>query len=256
MGRKLRWLAFALCASNLPGQTVSTEILGLVTDATGAVIPSAAIKVTRLATGDVRTATTNETGNYVFPLLEIGEYQVTCSASGFKSEVVRNVIVELQLNGRNFSQLATLMPGVTFGTSRIGTSGQGGTPIPGQTVQIAANGQRDIQQRITLDGVVATEPRINTMSFTPSIEAIEEFKVQSAVYSAEFGVNSGAQVSVAIKSGTNSLHGALFEFVRNDRFDARGFFLPPNQPKNKLRRNQYGAVVSGPVKRDRTFWLF
>src|SRR5215470_16894499 len=106
-----------------------------------------------------------------------------------------------------------------------------------------------------MDGVVATEPRINTMSFTPSIEAIEEFKVQSAVYSAEYGVNSGAQINVAIKSGTNSLHGTLFEFVRNDRFDARGFFLPPNLAKNKLRRNQYGGVGSGPIRKDRTFWL-
>ena len=296
-------LVFSALPSSLLGQTVSTEILGLVTDATGAVIPSAAIKVTRRATGDVRTTTTNETGNYVFPLLEIGEYEVTCSAAGFKTEVARNITVELQqkvridfrlqigeqvetvevhaaspllrtddatlgsviesrrvvdlpLNGRNFAQLATLMPGVIYGTSRIGTSGQGGTPIPGQTVQISANGQRDIQQRITIDGVVATEPRINTMSFTPSIEAIEEFKVQSAVYSAEYGVNSGAQVNVAIKSGTNSFHGALFEFLRNDKFDARGFFLPPDQPKNKLRRNQYGVVGSGPIRKDRTFWLF
>src|SRR5260370_14173302 len=249
MARKIRWpalFALGLLPVSLPGQTVSTEILGLVTDSTGAVIPSATIKVLRPATGDLRTATTNETGNYVFPLLEIGEYQVTCAAAGFKTEVVRNVIVALQqkvridfhlqvgeqsetvevrattpllrtedatlgsvieskrvvelpLNGRNFSQLATLMPGVTFGTSRIGTSGQGGTPIPGQTVQIAANGQRDIQQRITLDGVAATEPRINTMSFTPSIEAIDELKVQSALYSPQYGMNSGAQVSVAIK---------------------------------------------------------
>ena len=80
--------------------------------------------------------------------------------------------------------------------------------------------------------------------------------MQSAVYSAEYGMNSGAQVNVAIKSGTNQLHGAVFEFVRNDKFDARGFFLPADQPKNTLRRNQYGTVVSGPVIKDRTFWLF
>lgn len=287
----------------LLGQTVSTEILGLVTDPTGAVIPGATITARRAATGDVRTTTANDTGNYVFPLLDIGEWEVTCAAAGFKTEVRRGIVLQLQqkaridfqmqvgdqvetveirggltllrtedatlgsviearrvvelpLNGRNFAQLATLMPGVTLGTSRIGTSGQGGTPIPGQTVQIASNGQRDIQQHITMDGVVATEPRINTMSFTPSIEAIEEFKVQSAVYSAEYGFNSGAQVNVAIKSGTNSLHGTLFEFVRNDKFDARGFFLPPEQPKNTLRRNQYGVVVSGPLLHDKTFWLF
>ncbi|MGH9657706.1 MAG: carboxypeptidase-like regulatory domain-containing protein, partial [Bryobacteraceae bacterium] len=235
------FLAFCL---TLTGQTVSTEILGLVTDPSGAVIPGAVVTVRRPATGDVRTATTNETGNYTFPLLDIGEYEVTCSAPGFKTEVRRSVVLQLQqkaridflmqvgeqaemveirgappllrtedatlgsvieskrvvelpLNGRHFGQLATLMPGVTFGVSRIGVDGQGGTPIPGQTVQIAANGQRDIQQHVTMDGVVATEPRINTMSFTPSIEAIEEFKVQSAVYSAEYGMNSGAQVNVA-----------------------------------------------------------
>jgi len=178
--------ALALCVI-LCAQTVSTEILGLVSDATGAVIPGAVVKVRRLATGDVRSATTNETGNYIFPLLEIGEYEVTCSALGFKTEVRRGVVLQLQekaridfqmqlgeqvemveirgaapllrtedatlgsvidsrrvvelpLNGRHFGQLATLMPGVTFGVSRIGVDGQGGTPIPGQTVQIAANG--------------------------------------------------------------------------------------------------------------------
>jgi hypothetical protein len=266
-------------------------------------MPGAVVTARRIATGDVRTAVTNETGNYIFPLLDIGEYEVTCKAKGFKTEVRQGVelrlqekarldfqmqvgdqvetieirgappllktedatlgqviesrrVVELPLNGRHFGQLATLMPGVTFGVSRIGVDGQGGTPIPGQTVQIAANGQRDIQQHITMDGVVATEPRINTMSFTPSIEAIEEFKVQSAVYSAEYGMNSGAQVNVAIKSGTNQLHGTVFEFVRNDIFDASGYYRAPNQPKNKLRRNQYGTVVSGPLIRDRTFWLF
>jgi hypothetical protein len=289
--------------AGLPAQTVSTEILGLVADSSGAVIAGATVTVRRSATGDVRSATTNDTGNYIFPLLDIGEYEVTCKATGFKAEIRRNIVlrlqekarldfqlqvgdqtetievtsappmlktedatlgqvieskrvVELPLNGRNFAQLATLMPGVTMGVSRIGVDGQGGTPIPGQTVQIASNGQRDIQQHITMDGVVATEPRINTMSFTPSIEAIEEFKVQSAVYSAEYGMNSGAQVNVAIKSGTNQLHGTLFEFVRNDMFDASGYFRAPNQPKNKLRRNQYGTVLSGPIRRDKTFWLF
>src|SRR6516164_1750124 len=280
-------LACVVFSGTLIAQTVSTEILGLVTDPTGAVIPAAVIKITRVATGDVRSTRTNESGNYIFPLLEIGEYEVTCSAPGFKTDVVHSITIELQqqarldfhlqvgeraevlevtatnpllrtedaslgsvieskrvvelpLNGRNFSQLATLMPGVIFGTSRIGVNQQGGVPIPGQTVQIAAEGQRDIQQRATIDGVVTTEPRINTMTYLPSIEAIEEFKVQSAVYSAEYGVNSGAQINVAIKSGTNSLHGALFEFLRNDTFDARGFFLPPTLAKNKLRRNQFG----------------
>ena len=93
----------AVCAFfslGLSAQTVSTEILGLVTDSTGAVIPSATIKIKRQATGDVRTATTNESGSYIFPLIEIGQYEVSCSATGFKTEVVRNVTVELQQQAR------------------------------------------------------------------------------------------------------------------------------------------------------------
>jgi hypothetical protein len=296
------FLVAACFSAVLAGQTVSTQILGLVTDPTGSVVPRATITAKRVATGDIRTTQSNDTGNYVFPLLEIGEYEVTCAAAGFKTEVRRGLILELQqklridfalqvgqqvetvevtgqtpllrtedatlgavvesrrivdlaLNGRNFAQLALLAPGVTFGYSRMGLNGAGGGPIPGQVIAISANGQRDINQHITLDGVIATEPRVNTMTFTPSIEAIEEFKIQSAVYSAEFGMNSGAQISVAIKSGTNTFHATAFEFVRNDKFDARGFFLPVNQPKNKLRRNEFGGVASGPIIKDRTFWL-
>ena len=90
----------AVIALGLVAQTVSTEILGLVTDSSGAVIPAATVKITRLATGDVRTTATNGSGNYVFPVLEIGEYEVTCSASGFKTEVVRSVTIELQQQAR------------------------------------------------------------------------------------------------------------------------------------------------------------
>src|SRR5260370_1902326 len=86
----------AVIALGLVAQTVSTEILGLVTDSSGAVIPAATVKITRLATGDVRTTTTNGSGNYVFPVLEIGEYDVTSSASGFKTQVFLNSTIQLQ----------------------------------------------------------------------------------------------------------------------------------------------------------------
>jgi hypothetical protein len=301
---RLLLITFLACSAAW-AQTASTQILGLVTDSTGAIVPGAAVTAKRIATGDVRTTTTNETGNYIFPLVESGEYEVTCAAPGFKTEVRRNVvlelnqkgridfqmqvgqqaemievtssapllktedatlgsvvdskkIIELPLNGRNFAQAATLMPGVVYGSARMGVDGNqtiGTRAMPGQIVGISANGQRDANQNITLDGVSATDGFKSSMLFVPSIEAIEEFKIQSAVYSAEYGMNSGAQANVAIKSGTNRWHGTAFEFLRNDTFDARGFFLAPNQPKNKLRRNQFGGVFSGPIRKDKTFFL-
>ncbi len=300
-----RFLALAFVTLSLQAQTVSTQILGLVTDSTGAAIGAATITARRAETGDSRTTTSNETGNYIFPLLDSGTYEVTCAAPGFKTEVRRGVtlelqqkarldfqmqvgqqterveitsalpllktedatlgsviehrrIVELPLNGRNFAQAATLMPGVVYGSSRMGVDGGqtiGTRAMPGQIVGLSANGQRDLNQNITLDGVAAVDGFKSAMLFVPSIEAVEEFKIQSAVYSAEYGMNSGAQANVAVRSGTNQLHGALFEFLRNDTLDARGFFLAPGATKNKLRRNQFGGVLSGPLKRDRTFWL-
>jgi hypothetical protein len=294
-----------LVAAGASAQTVSTQILGLVTDSTGAVVPGATVTAKRLETGDVRTTQSNETGNYIFPLVDSGAYDVTCAAAGFKTEARRAVSIELQqkaridfqmqvgqqaetieisasapllktedatlgsvvnqkrilelpLNGRNFAQAATLMPGVVYGSARMGVDGNstiGTRAMPGQIVGLSANGQRDANQNITLDGVSATDGFKSSMLFVPSLEAIEEFKIQSAVYSAEYGMNSGAQANVAIRSGTNQYHGAAFEFLRNDLMDARGFFLAPTQRKNKLRRNQFGGVFSGPVKRDKTFFL-
>ncbi len=301
----MRFIPLLFVASAAFAQTVSTQILGLVTDASGAVVAGAAITAKRAETGDVRTTQSNETGNYVFPILDSGEYEVTCAAAGFKTELRRGVvlqlnqkarldfqlqvgqqvetvevtsatpllrtedatlgsviehkrIVELPLNGRNFAQAATLMPGVVYGSSRMGIDGQqttGTRAMPGQIVGLSANGQRDTNQNITLDGVAAVDGFKSAMLFVPSIEAVEEFKIQSAVYSAEYGMNSGAQANVSIRSGTNALHGTLFEFLRNDTLDARGFFLAPNQTKNRLRRNQFGGVISGPLKKDKMFWL-
>ena len=299
-------LALVLCFSSALAQTVSTEILGLVSDSSGAVIPGATVTSTRVATGDVRTTKTNDTGNYVFPLLDIGEYEVTCSMPGFKTEVVRGVTLQLQQKARidfvlqvreqvetvevtgaplllrtedatlgmvverkrledlpsnvpNFAQVATLMPGVVYGASRMGVDGQQTISSvlapPGQIVGISAAGQRDANQNITLDGVVAVDSHHSAMLFVPSLEAVEEVKVQSAVYSAEYGMNSGAQANVAIRSGTNEFHGTAFEFLRNDKLDARGFFLHPDAEKNKLRRNQFGGVASGPILKNKTFWL-
>jgi len=183
-------------------------------------------------------------------------------------------VEELPLNGRNVGALAVLQPGVQYGgrmgLTDLNSGSGGGIPIPGDAISISANGQRDTDQHATLDGVAVTEARVNTVPFTPSPEAIEEFKVQAGTYSAEYGTHSGAQLAIALKSGTNAFHGSVFEFVRNDKFDAQeyfqNYFNPPGStptPKNLLRQNQYGFLLSGPILipkiyngRNRTFFMF
>src|SRR5260370_32585975 len=100
------------------------------------------------------------------------------------------------------------------------TGGGGGVPIPGDTISISANGQRDTNQHATLDGVVATEARVNTVPFTPSVEAVEEFKVLAGTYSAGYGTNSRAQLTIVLKSGTNKFHAPAFEVLRNYKLGA------------------------------------
>ena len=172
-------------------------------------------------------------------------------------------IVELPLNGRNVVSLAVLVPGVQFGDRTGRGDGLGGFPIPGAGFSVSANGVRETFQVVSLDGVDAKDPRIHITNFVPSVEALEEFRIQTNAYSAEYGFGGGAVVNMTMKSGTNSLHGTLFEFLRNDKFDAENYFLNfelaagrARNPKDRLRRNQFGAVVSGPLIHNKTFWAF
>ena len=312
----VRWASWVLVAVLAPlgpalqAQTTTTEILGLVTDATSAVIPGANVTITRVATGESRSAVTGQTGEYHFPLIGVGEYTVRVETEGFRSETVTGLVVEIQqkarvdftlevgqvtetvevvasqvtlqtedvtvgqvienkrvvdlpLNGRNITMLAVTVPGVQFGSRTGGADGQGGYPIPGASISLIANGQREIHQSIQLDGVSAEMPLYNHTSWTPSIDAVEEFKVQTGSFSAEYGGGAGAHVQVTIKGGTNKLHGSVFEFLRNDKLDAEHYFLnfslapgQDRQDKNRLQRNQFGTVVSGPIVRNKTFWMF
>jgi hypothetical protein len=144
---------------------------------------------------------------------------------------------ELPLNGRNFLDLAKLVPGVA---ELAGTSQSNG---------LAINGQRANQIGFYFDGVDTRTETSGRPAFEPSIEAIQEFKIQQNDFAAEYGRNP-AGINLTLRPGTNELHGSLFEFLRNDALDARSFFSPRVDP---LRRNQFGAAVSGPVLRNRTF---
>ena len=179
-------------------------------------------------------------------------------------------VVEVPVAYRNVGHLAVMVPGVTFGTRMGRTTGSTGRTSPsGTAVSLVAHGQTDQTQSLTLDGIDVKEPRYNTMTLTPSLDAIAEFRVQTAAYSAEYGLGGGAQVQIAMKSGTNAFHGTVYEFHRNSALDAEDYFLnfelapgETRRNKNALRRHEFGTFLGGPVLlpgyngRDRTFWSF
>ena len=151
-------------------------------------------------------------------------------------------IVELPLNGRNYLQLVTLSPNVTTEGGSGGAYSLGG--VRAQT-SLSIAGQRLEYNRYTLDGIENTDPNWNSWIIGPSVDAIQEFKVQTGVYSAEFGRGS-SQINVSTKPGTNDFHGAAFEFLRNSALDARQW-LQSQGSKNPFRRNQFGFTLGGPV---------
>jgi hypothetical protein len=252
-------------------------------------------------TNDTYKAVTNSEGNYTIEFLKIGKYSVTATQPGFQTltktgitvdynqtvrtdftlavgqvtervvvtgstppistdeasirEVIsEKAVVELPLNGRDPLQLAAIAPGVLPGQKSAN-----GVP-PGE--DFIGAGTREIQNSISLDGISIVNNLITTTPFHPSPDAIGEFEVQTGTYSAQYGAYMGAHLNLITKSGTNELHGALWEFLRNDKLDAKNFFQSPTSPKAPLRQNQFGFVVSGPVfipkiynGRNRTFFM-
>ena len=160
-------------------------------------------------------------------------------------------IVSLPLNGRQFLQLALLVPGANSG----GRAVQQDQTRQGQTGGLSVSGGRTNNTAFMLDGAVNIDPDYNALNYSPSIDAIAEFQVQTAMYPAEFGRASGGQVNVVTKSGGNAFHGSAFEFLRNNALDARPFNLPtPTLPE--YRRNQFGATLGGPAMKSKLFWFF
>jgi hypothetical protein len=177
------------------------------------------------------------------PLLQTANAEV--------SDVIENVrIVNLPLNGRQFMDLALLSDGVI--KPPAGTRGSA-LQQAGNVVNV--DGQRSGHNIYLLDGVKVTDEYFNNLVVSPSVDAIQEFKIQKSQYPAEFGGKASALVNVATKSGGNMFHGTGFEFVRNDIFDAKNFFDDPTAPIPPLRLNQYGGTLGGPVRRERTFFF-
>ena len=294
MHKLLKLITLAGWVMPLFAQTLDTGILGAVTDPATAVVAGASITITNKATGLARTIKTTAEGLYEARYLVPGEYTVEAQAAGFRTEragVVLEInhqarvnfvmqigdvqqtveitaaapllqtenatlgevvgserIVNLPLNGRSFVQLSVLTPGVrVYEPSQFTASTDGS--------RIIANGARDAWMQVNIDGITMVNNRSNFVSLYPAIDALQEFKVQTGNYSAEYGGNAGANTNLQLRSGTNQLHGSVWEFLRNDKLDARGYFRPAPFSKDVLRRNQFGTVVSGPIRRDKTFFM-
>jgi Carboxypeptidase regulatory-like domain len=186
--------------------------------------------------------------------------QVTASVSLLQTQessrgsvIDERKIVELPLNGRDYNQLALLSPGVLPGTPRLASVNFKGV--------LNVNGNRTFNNVFLLDGVdnISYSNSFrgeNVQLVQPSIEALQEFKIQTNAYSAEYGRSSGAVINAVIKSGTNTLHGSVYEFFRDDALDANNFFSNLlGAPKPKRERNQFGGAAGGPIYRSRTFWF-
>lgn len=168
-----------------------------------------------------------------------------------QSTVIDNKkIIDLPLNGRNFLQLGALIPGVA---SAVGGGGAEGATESGA---FSVGGQRDRAANFYIDGTDNNQIINNNSSATASVDAIQEFTILTSTFSAEYGRNSGAVINVVTKSGTNQVHGTLFEFLRNDKFDASNLFdNAAGQPKPKFRNNQFGFTLGGPIVKDNTFFF-
>ena len=285
------FVASCLTPVLLEAQSADTAILGLVTDATGAAVPGAAVTIRQPETGFERILETNAEGSYEQRYLRPATYIVEAGAAGFRTTRTPNVVVQvsqqvrvdfrleigdvvetievtsasplletesatlgevvsrerivnLPLNGRNFLQLATMTPGVIIKEESNG-----------ERTRVVAAGNRDVWAQVNINGITAVNNRSPFVNFYPSIDAVQEFKVQSGNYSAEYGGQSGANINVQLRSGSNDFHGSLFNFLRNDNLDARGYFRPEPLEKDVLRRNQFGAIFTGPVVKNKTFFM-
>jgi hypothetical protein len=284
----------AISLATAAAQVDTGVISGIVTDSSGAIVPGASVTVTQQETNVRATLSTNEAGFYSAPALHPGHYDVAVGKEGFQAQrktgielrvqdrlevnfnltvgatsteltvaaaapllesetsslgqvIQEKTVTDLPLNGRAFIQLATLTAGTLLSTRTQ------------ERDNFISNGARAVQNSYLLDGVdnknrILGFDKTSAQIIQPVIDGIEEFKVQTATFSAEFGQAAGGVVNVTMKSGTNSFHGNLFEFLRNTRLDATPYFQPVGGHA-QFEQNQFGATFGGPILKDRTFFF-
>ncbi len=286
-------------AATALGQIDTGSIVGTVRDPSGAAIPNATVTLTNKATNISLTTTTNGVGEYQFTALNPGTYSVKAAVSGFTTQEVSDVQIDVQsrpsidftlrvgnvsqtlevqsvaplldtqtadvggvvqeqqirdlpLNGRRYADLALLEPGI-----------QKNLTNPNNTApdRFSSNGNLETQNYFSLDGVDNNSGSTNlqegsVQTVQPPPDALQEFRVQTRTYSAEFGTSAGAVINASIKSGSNGFHGDLWEFVRNNVFDSNSFFNNAGGvPKGHFSQNQFGGTLGGPIIKDKTFFF-
>lgn len=231
----------------------------------GAYDVTASLAGFRVARQEGVRVTVSETARVAFQL-EVGQVSetVTVVAQATLVETVNATrgivideqkVVDLPLNGRNFTQLGTLIPGVVAPPAGLG--GQSGDATPGGFGNVTGgfnvNGMRNQSNNFLLDGATNNDTFNTGFVLRPPPDAIQEFKILTHAYGAEYGRNAGSVVNVVTKSGSNTFSGAAWEFNRDDALQARNFFAPGNQPKPELKQNQFGLALGGPVVKNKLF---
>src|SRR5262245_10481140 len=270
----------------------TAQISGAVKDQSGAVLPGVEITATQTDTGVARTTVSNETGSYVLPSLTTGPYKVEASLPGFRTFVQTGIVLQVNANTvinptlevgqvseqvevqANAAQVETRSAGVSqvIETQRIldlplngrnvtdlittsGAAVQTGTS-PGfgmrTGVNISVAGGIGDGVQYALDGAGHINPFDGTSMPLPFPDALQEFRISTSTQDPSNGGRGAATMSAVTKSGTNQIHGNLFEFVRNNAFNARDFFAAKN---DGLKRNQFGGTVGGPIQRDKVFFF-
>lgn len=263
---------------------VNGRIKGTITDPGGAVISNASVVATNQATGVKFTTISGTNGDYQFQQLPIGTYTISTTASGFKSFSATGIIisidqeyvepiklsvgsasetvsiqadpvqvnttdmqlnnyvnahefVELPLLGRSFTNLEQILPGVQASSDRFGGS-------------FSVNGSQSQQSSYLINGADSNDLPLNSISFTPNLDALEQFNLVTGPLNAEYDRNSGAIVSTVIKQGTNSFHGDVFEFYRDTFLNTKNFF---QQTAPVYHENIFGGTLGGPIIKDKLF---
>jgi len=291
-------LCCLLSPSQARAQLVTADVLGTVTDTTGAVIPNAKVTLLNTGTGISASMKSNATGEFLFSHVQIGTFKITVEATGFKtfmangitagandrvrigakldignqvetvevqasaavelqtdssdigSQISANAVADMPVNGRNVYDLLALQAGTTSST------GSSDPTDARPTMAFSANGQSSVYNNNMIDGMDNNERSLGSVAVEPSMDALEEVRVETNMYSAEYSRTGGGIANLITKSGTNKFHGTLFEFIRNDAFDAYPWTSSgENKTKAELRQNQFGGSFGGPILKNKAFFF-